>query len=438
VFKVGTDLEWTNFTSVNNVTGTPFDPSLCSPEFGQPEGATCGAINEPADGANFVYLVYTDVPEQKFKAHGMAFYGQDEWRPVPNVTAKLGLRYDEADYYLPGDEKVKTLARFQPRVGVAWDLFNDSSTIVRANAGEFMEDSALTLPSFLSREGTVIGIFLWSNRQQRFNFLGTVGGPSGNTLDPALRPTYSQQVTAGITRRIFRNTSLDVTGIYRRNRHMFEDSCADADCTHYELTNRPNGMDVLKSNYRGLVLKVESRPTNAMSWIFSYTLSKSRTSVEYTQNTGTDFDFFPDHFVNRFGFTSDDARHVVKLNGFVRLPWQLSVGTGVYWDSGIAYSVSRPAPDAPYGVEFLEPRGSRRLPDYYRWDAQLQKDINIGLVRVGLIGSVFNILDTEIAIQRDGNVGEGGTVDAPTNERFNFATSWQRPRSYEVGFRLEF
>ncbi len=130
VFKVGTDLEWTKFSSVNNVTGTPLDPSFCSEQFGQPAGATCGAINEPADGANFLYLVYTDVAEQTFEGRGMSFYAQDEWRPVQNVTAKIGLRYDEADFYLPGDEKVKTFARFQPRVGVAWDLFNDSTTIL--------------------------------------------------------------------------------------------------------------------------------------------------------------------------------------------------------------------------------------------------------------------------------------------------------------------
>jgi hypothetical protein len=62
----------------------------------------------------------------------------------------------------------------------------------------------------------------------------------------------------------------------------------------------------------------------------------------------------------------------------------------------------------------------------------------VGPLRLGLIGAVFNILDTEIAIQRDGNVGAGGTVEAPTNDRFNFATAWQRPRSYELGFRIEF
>jgi hypothetical protein len=438
LFKVGTDLEWTEFTTVNNVTGTPFDPSLCSPEFGQPEGAVCGAINEPADGDPFLYLVYTQVPEQTFEGHGMAFYAQDEWRPIPSLTAKLGVRYDEVDFYLPGDEKVKTFARFQPRVGVAWDLFNDSSTILKANAGEFLEDNALTLPSFLSREGSVLSLFLWSNAQQRFRFFGAFGGPSGNTLDPTLRPTYSQQVTAGVTRRIFRNTSLDVSGIYRRNRKMFEDTCADEDCSHFWLTNRPNGMDALKSDYRGLIFKVESRPTNAMSWLLSYTLSKSRSAVEYTQNAGSDFDVFPEHFVNRFGFTSDDARHAVKLDGYVKIPWEIFVGTSVYWDSGVPYNVTRPAENAGYGLEFLEPRGSRRLPDFYRWDAQLQKDFLIGPVRLGVIGAVFNILDTEIAIQRDGNVGAGGTVEEPTNPRFNFATAWQRPRSYELGLRLQF
>ncbi|HEX9147984.1 MAG TPA: TonB-dependent receptor, partial [Thermoanaerobaculia bacterium] len=219
VFKVGTDLEWTKFSNVNNVTGTPIDPSFCSEQFGQPAGVSCGAINEPADGDPFLYLVYTDVPEQTFKGHGMAFYGQDEWRPIANLTAKLGVRYDEADFFLPGDEKVKTFARFQPRVGVAWDIFNNSSTIVKANAGEFMEDNALTLPSFLSRQGSVLSLFLWSNAQQRFRFFGAFGGPSGNGLDPSLRPTYSQQVSGGVTQRIFRNTSVDVTGIYRRNRN---------------------------------------------------------------------------------------------------------------------------------------------------------------------------------------------------------------------------
>ena len=66
-----------------------------------------------------------------------------------------------------------------------------------------------------------------------------------------------------------------------------------------------------------------------------------------------------------------------------------------------------------------------------------------GLARGGSLANAvvvddFNILNTEIPIQRDGNVGDGGTVDDPTNPSFNFSTAWQRPRSYELGFRVEF
>jgi hypothetical protein len=437
--KVGTDLEWTELESVNDTTGTPPDPSFCTEEFGQPAGSTCGAILRPANGAPSRLDIATDIPKQTFEGQAMAFYVQDEWRPAPQFTAKLGVRYDETDFYRPGNEKVKTFARFQPRIGVAWDIFNNSSTILKANVGEFMEDNALTLPNFLSDLGSVLSVFLWSNSQQRFRFAGAFGGPSGNELDPRLRPMYSQQATAGVSQRIFYNTSLDVTGVYRKNKNIFEDSCADADCHFFWLTNKPNEMDVLKSQYKGLVVKVESRPTTKMSWILSYTLSESKASVEYTQNAGADFDVFPFHFDNRYGYTSDDARHVVKLDGYARLPWDFIAGTSVYWDSGVAYAVTRSAAaTAGYGTEFVEPRGSRRLPDFYRWDLQLEKYFGLGPIRVGVIGAVFNVLDTEIATAIDGNVGAGGTVDAPTNARFGFPTTYQRPRSYEAGFRIEF
>jgi hypothetical protein len=372
----------------------------------------------------------------------MAFFAQDEWRPVQQFTAKIGLRYDESTFYLNGGEKIKSLTRFQPRVGFAWDLFNNSATIVRAHAGEFMDDNALTLPSFLSKSGAVSSLFIWSNSQQRYNFFGAFGGPTGNDIDPSLKPTYSQELNVGVTQRIFRNTSLDVTGVYRKTKNIFEDSCKVDNCqgedTSFALTNRPNGLDVLKSRYKGLIFKIESRPSPRVDVLLTYTLSESKGSIGYTQNAGTDFDVFPDHFVNRFGYLSDDARHRVKLDGFVKLPWEIIFGTNIYWDSGTPYNVtSTNAPNAGYGVVFLEARGSRRLSDFYQWDVQLQKDFLFGPVRFGIIGSVFNVLDTEIELTRDGSVGTG-TIANPTNARFNFPTSWQRPRRYEAGVRVEF
>src|SRR5262249_4943250 len=120
------------------------------------------------------------------------------------------------------------------------------------------------------------------------------------------------------------------------------------------------------------------------------------------------------------------------------LPLGLVFGTNVYWDSGVPYNVtSTNAPNAGYGVVYLEPRGSRRLPHFSQWDAQLQKDFLVGPVRASVIGSVFNILDTEIATAKDGRVGDG-PLDAPPTPPFTLPRRWQRPRNYEVGFRLEF
>lgn len=441
-FKAGTDLEWTRFPAINNATGTPLDPSWCSPTYFQPAGATCNAINRPANGQPSRYDVFTNIPEQEFKGRGMAFFAQDEWRPVPALTVKAGARYDQQNFYGDLGNRVKVFARFQPRLGFAWDILGDASTILRAHAGEFMDDNALTLPFFTSTRGTVDSVFLFSRSQQRYIFVGAFGGPSGNSIDPSLKPTYAQEISGGITRRLFRNTSLDVAAVYRRNRNIFEDSCRVDNCqgddTTFWLTNRPDGMDVLRSEYKAIVVKLESRAGSWLNVLFNYTVSKSQGSVEYTQNQASDFDVFPDHFVNRFGYLSDDARHRVTASGFAKLPLGFVFGTNVYWDSGVPYNVTTTdAPNAGYGVVYLEPRGSRRLPHFSQWDAQLQKDFALGPVRASVIGSVFNILDTEIATARDGSVGDG-TLDAPTNPRFNLATRWQRPRNYEVGFRLEF
>ena len=440
--KIGADVQWDEFRSINNATGTPPDPAFCSPDFGQPEGVTsCGAILRPANGNPNRLDIVTNLPAQKFNGVGQAYYIQDEWRPIQNLTIKLGARYDQNSYDNNLGEHVKTLNRLQPRFGLAYDVFNNSSTVFRAQAGEFMEDLGLTLPSYLSTTGAVTSVFFWSNSRQIFRFAGTFGGPAGNLIDPALRAAYAQEANVGITQRIFTNTSLDVSYVYRRARNIIEDSCAFDNCNTdgtFWLTNNPGGGlgPRPRSDYHGTLVTIQSRPTDRMNILASYTYSTSKGSIEYTQNAGADFDVYPDHFVNRYGYLSDDARHRLKIDGYYRFPFDITFGTHFYWDNGIPYNVT--TNDAVYSVRFLEPRGSRRLPHFYQWDAQVQKDFVIGPVRVGLIGSVYNVLNTEIAVLKDGSVGSSPDIAGADNPNFNLNTAYQRPRRYEVGFRVEF
>ena len=456
--KAGTDLEWNSFTYENFTTGTPPDPSMCSERFGQPAGARCGAIILLNRGENFRIRVDTITPEETVEGQARAFYVQDEWRPVQQLTTRVGLRYETIDFTTPGAD-TPSFGMIQPRLGIAYDLFNNSNTVIHGFAGRVLDDNGLTLAAFLTTQGSVSSIFQWNASQNAFVFQRSFGGPSGNVYNRNLEPTYGDELSLGFTQRIFINTSLDITGVKRESHDIFEDSCVDAGCEVFELTNQPfgSGKDALKAEYQGTILKIESRPWRWLSGLFSYTYSESKGSVEYTQNQDTDFDVCPDHCTNRFGFLSDDATHRVKASGFVKVPWDVTLGVNYVWDSGTPYNmVASSPPNAGYGEYFVEARGSRRLPHFNQLDLQLQKDFNFGGVSFGVIASVLNVIGSEIPQTVGTSIGPYGVCLATdarctpagtglngeslriTSTTFGLPTTWQRPRSYEAGVRLEF
>jgi hypothetical protein len=461
-FKAGTNLDRSKFNNFNNVTGTAPD-GLCTEEWGLPAGSQCGAVFTSRGGDPFYVTVSSLTPAETFKSNLSAFYVQDEWHPISPVTARIGLRYETVDFKVPGGDAPK-LSKLQPRLGLAWDLFNNASSVLHGFWGQVMDDNGLTLASFGSQIGSVSSIVLYNNTTKKYDrYFTTFGGASGNEFDPALEPTYSNEANLGFTQRIGGKSSLDVTAVWRNTKNLFEDTCADqSDCTFYWMTNRPNGdANALRSKYSGVITRFETRPFDWLSGLVSYTWSKSQGSVGYTQNAGADFDVFPDHFVNRFGYLSDDARHRIKASGFVRAPFGTTFGVDYSWDSGTPYTVTASAPPAGYGTLYVEPRGSRRLPDFHQLDLQIQHPLNFGRVKAGLIAAVYNVFDTEIATDVDSSIGDytecsavngtdclanplsGVTADAApgiqvVRNTFGESTSFQRPRRYEVGIRFEF
>ena len=469
----------TDFTSLNQNSGDPtlvpgWTPSMCGTALGFPAGTQCG-VYIIKQGTITRLNVSPANPEFTVGAKQYAYYAQDEWNPMSQLTIRAGLRYEQVNWDNPKGNNPPSFKLMQPRLGVAYDIFNNANSVIHGYAGKIMDDNQLTLPyyGYEQPSGTV---------QFNLNSNGTwtpvAGGifTSGTNYADNLEPAYSNQWSLGFTQKVFRNTSLDITYQKKHQTNLFEDYCGNyTGATRHDLdncviTNQP-GFDVgapkglLRGDYKAVIAKLEARPFNWLDGIVSWTHAESKGSSESTQNAAATFDYYPVFFHNTYGFLSDDAKNRIKVDGFVRLPLDFIIGMNYYWDDGVAYTIFQtnstfsatgipfPSDYAGVGSYFIEPRGSRRLPSFSQTDLQVQKDFRVGQFKLGVIGSVFNVFNTETATGKIGNAGVRARADengklyidpdqvAGVNRlaaNFGQETSWQRPRRFEVGFRFEF
>ena len=393
-------------------------------------------------------------------AKGRSFYIQDQWNPIAPLTIRAGLRHDHIDW--ESSKPVPSFKLLQPRLGIAYDVFNNGGSVIHAYGGKIIDENQVTLPNNLNTR--IVGSTTWTYNTgtQTFGFTRTTVSPSGNAVDPKLEAPFSNEYSLGFTQRLWKNTSVDVTAEKRTSHNGFGLFAGTNDpfvaLPQPIFTACPAGRcNVVRSEFRAIVTKIESRPTRNSDVSISWTHGKSKGSTANDnaagQNVSGSFNWFPINFTNYFGYTPDDAKDRIKVNGFYRFPWQITLGGSFNWDSGTAYSVTK-TNAAGFGTEFLEPRGSRRFPHFHQLDLQLQKDFDIGPVKIGLIGSVINAMNKEFGTVINGNAGSRAISDStgkklfidpdqvaganrlsPTFGRY---TSFQRPRRYEVGVRFEF
>ncbi|MBV9495191.1 MAG: TonB-dependent receptor [Acidobacteria bacterium] len=479
--KGGIDFNRTNFSSSNNSFGDPtqipgFDPSFCSEAFGFPANATCAGFLELNPSGSVPRRINLSVvnPLHTVDSKDYAYFVQDQWNPISRLTLRLGVRYENIDWDSRSAVSPPSFEKWQPRFGVAYDIFNNARSVVHGFAGTIMDQNQLTLPSYGVAQPSGSAFFNFNTTTGRYQFdpANSFIFLTGEQYDPDLKPSYSNEYSVGWRQLIWRNTSLDITGEYRTQKGLFEDYCGTLDnplpaCV---ITNQP-GFDVgvtnaLRARYRAIVTQVESRAYQWLDVIASWTHGRSEgsygSSFTETQNASAFFDFYPVHFTNTYGYLSDDARNRVKVNGFVHLPLQFTVGANYYWDDGTPWSVTQSI--APYGTAFLEPRGSRRLPDYSQTDLSLEKRFQVGPTQLSLIGVVYNVFNSETAIAINGNAGVRAITDPNTgrlfvntdpnfnntgqpyqlvgpnriNATFGQPTAWQQPRRYEAAFRVSF
>ncbi|HEX6126472.1 MAG TPA: TonB-dependent receptor [Pyrinomonadaceae bacterium] len=213
IFKFGGDFNWINVDATFELNF----PGLFN--FGQQAGSTlipgCDALTLPANlrcpaftptqtyGLGFpsVFLQGFGNPVSSIKNKPIAFFAQDTWKILKNVTLNYGIRYDieltnefaptpftdpltgitltAQDVQVAQDALGVTQGfprdtnNWAPRLGVAWDVFSNGKTVVRAAGGMFYDHPLLAV-AFNSDIGD-------GSQQQQATLL-PIGGPSPTGL----------------------------------------------------------------------------------------------------------------------------------------------------------------------------------------------------------------------------------------------------------------
>jgi hypothetical protein len=389
---------------------------------------------------------------------------QDAWRPFPRLTFQLGARYDRVRFENDARVQIANQNALQPRLGFALDLTGDAKTVLRGTYGIFMAPNGLSLPAFTRTNSAPIVLYAPCSAFFPSAEACAEGGPFGTAgylpndplrrdplgyfqfnelgttpeiIQPGLMPLTTTEYTLALERQLFNRTTVELSYVRKIAHDIFEDTCAEnvpnptsdpdeTSCPVFEVANLP----AAKRNYEGVLLTLHSRPTDRFEIRASYAYSKSRGSIEYTQNAGPDFDAFPTLFVNRYGYLSDDRRHRVRLDGYVRLPLGWSLGIQSDYSSPFPYSRVTPALGDHL---YLAPRGSFRATSTYNVNLEIRKEFMAGPVRSELIGTIFNVFGTEQVISVcENDLGCGGPI------AWGGATGFAQPRRYEVGVRFSF
>jgi len=425
---------------------------------------------EGAGGEPIPYAMWVTEAEgrQEYGGQFTAAYVQDAWRARPDLTLKLGLRWDRVRYDNNQGE-VMDLDKLQPRVGAAWDVTGRGLDLLRASWGRFMSPSTI-VPAYYARSGS--GEEYWTS----CSYLGRADSalcaayagekgygyrtdpeawdPAGWVLFPTdvvsteatriaggLRPMYVDQWMVGFEHQLFDRTSIEVDYVHKRGRDLFEDTCrgnvpvpsAGAACDYLLVANLPN----LRSEYEAWMLRFENRALDRLHWLASWVVSDSKGSVDNGSSSTGDYNIYPHTWYNRYGYLSDQSRHRLKLSGYALLPWDVTLTVNAWWNSEFRWTPIGRAPaetgiSAAYNV-FLEPRGSRSGGSYGNVDLQIGKGFTFGPVRVRLLAAAFNLLDTEAPIAvctRAAGCGGGVELGDPV--------AWRKPRVYQAGLRIEF
>jgi hypothetical protein len=332
-------------------------------------------------------------PEQEYKGtqHEYAGYIVDTYHVVANLTLNFGLRYEVeleprpvANPAIPGTGiDPSDLTQWQPRVGLAWDVFGSGRTVIRASSGLF---DARTPAYIVQRDFTDNGLYnasINSNYDQSIlTKVAPLGAftsvPSTNILDdiyvqnPAFHNPRSLQVALAVEQRIDKHTAIVAAFTqnetwdlqHRLNTNLFQPTINPLTLYPTFPSINPNtGMgcsygggaipcypnptiagfhqnfSTAHSTYRSLIVQLRHSLTHHLEFTANYTWASSRDDDSNERDFDRELALDPlcTACYNR-GYSKQDIRNQFNINGVYHLPWRFIFSTSFIARTALPYT----------------------------------------------------------------------------------------------------
>jgi hypothetical protein len=238
----GTTWVWNFFTLPEGVYPSQFTDAAAN----NPDPNMDGQLNDLA-GAPY----YQDQLVAKVKSINAAYFIQDSYHVLPNLTLDAGVRLDNQRVYDFRGNQFLNLYNFGPRVGVVYDPSNEGRSKLYGHYGRFYETIPMNLAArYFGGEGILIRVYdqaacpsrTWTGQGGEWNSCESVGGFTANNggaypVQPRIKGQFHDEIVAGLRHALTENLVVGLDYTHRWLGRVIEDGAADGSNFVYVLGN---------------------------------------------------------------------------------------------------------------------------------------------------------------------------------------------------------
>ena len=430
-------------------------------------------------------LAYNTPTTQKNYFRDTSFYLQDTWTLKRRLTLNLGLRYDNFRTYYPAQQSNPNATFAQlfpgtsftasgnlvdwntvsPRIGVAFDPTGKGDSVVRFSYGRYYIMQGTGLAETANPVGLSGKFYSWTDTNkdgipQQSEWLpngaatttvGAFGGSSTHINANMSRP-YSEQISAGYEKQIWRNLRVSATYYYRTKKNLIGIENTAVQKSDYKpvttingkpivnpITNQPltlfsfqpsdpskfgafnfvvTNIPLLNDNaYHAVEFTAVKRLSNKLMILGGFTVQRQKGIYGRgfsDQATGDNFTD-PNNDINRDNnYLNLDATYVFKVDATYELPYK--IGTSVNFQHYTGFPIQ---PTETFGVPdgnspadvinesvILQPAGVQRLPSVNMLNLRLSREFVLSdRWHLTPTADFFNVTNAQTVIGKVTNFG---------------------------------